>query len=53
MESLLEKYPKVYELEMWDDRLEHIPVFQSWGDSLVKSGRLKRFNINVVPADRH
>ena len=53
MESLLEKYPKVYELEMWDDRLAHIPVFQSWGDSLVKSGRLKRFNINVVPADRH
>ena len=53
MESLLEKYPKVYELEMWDDRLEHIPVFQSWGDNLVKSGRLKKFNINVVPADRH
>ena len=53
MESLLEKYPNVYELEMWDDRLEHIPVFQSWGDNLVKSGRLKKFNINVVPADRH
>lgn len=53
MESLLEKYPKVYELEMWDDRLEHIPIFQAWGDNLVKSGRLKKFNINVVPADRH
>jgi hypothetical protein len=53
MDSLLEKYPNVYELEMWDDRLEHIPIFQAWGNNLVKSGRLKSFNINVVPADRH
>lgn len=53
MESLLGKYPNVDELEMWDDRLEHIPIFQAWGDNLVKSGRLKKFNINVVPADRH
>jgi hypothetical protein len=53
MESLLGKYPDATELEMWDDRLEHIPIFQAWGDNLVKSGRLKKFNINVVPADRH
>jgi hypothetical protein len=53
MESLLEKYPNVKELEMWDDRLEHIPVFQSWGNNLVKTGRLNDFNINVVPANRH
>lgn len=53
MESLLVKYPNTKELEMWDDRLEHIPVFQSWGDNLVKIGRLKNFNINVVPANRH
>lgn len=53
MESLLDKYPNAKELEMWDDRLEHIPVFQSWGDNLVKTGRLNSFNINVVPANRH
>jgi hypothetical protein len=53
MESLLGKYTDATELEMWDDRLEHIPIFQAWGDNLVKSGRLKKFNINVVPADRH
>ena len=53
LETLLEKYPNVKDLEMWDDRLEHIPVFQSWGDKLLKSGRLNTFNINVVPANRH
>lgn len=36
-----------------DDRLEHIPIFQSWGDSQIESGRLKKFNINVVPTKRH
>lgn len=53
MSKLLEKYPKAKELELWDDRIEHIPIFQEWGDALVESGRLDSFNINVVPADRH
>ena len=53
MEQLLSKYQTVTYLEMWDDRLEHIPVFQAWGDNLIKSGRLKDFNINVVPTNRH
>ncbi len=53
MESLLEKYPTTKIVEMWDDRLEHIPIFQAWGDNLVKTGRLEDFKINVVPADRH
>jgi hypothetical protein len=53
MEQLLSKYQTVTSLEMWDDRLEHIPVFQAWGDNLIKSGRLKEFNINVVPTNRH
>jgi FMN phosphatase YigB (HAD superfamily) len=53
MEKLLEKYTSVKEIEMWDDRLEHIPVFQEWGDKMLESGRLESFYINVVPADRH
>lgn len=53
IESLLHKYPHVTEIELWDDRLEHIPVFQAFGDKLVESGRIKTFKINVVPADRH
>lgn len=53
MESLLIKYPNVKEFVMFDDRLEHIPIFQAWGDNLLKIGRLSSFKINVVPADRH
>jgi hypothetical protein len=53
MEKLLIKYPNIKEMIMFDDRLEHIPIFQTWGDNLVKTGRLDEFKINVVPADRH
>lgn len=53
MGKLLEKYPTVKSIEMWDDRIEHIPIFQAWGDNLVETGRLEDFKINVVPADRH
>jgi len=53
MESLLEKYANVNELEAWDDRKEHIPIFQEFGDKLVKAGRLTSFKINLVPAHRH
>ena len=53
MDNLLSKYPEVDELEMWDDREEHIPTFQAWGDKLVSSGRLKKFHINLVPTGRH
>jgi len=53
MEKLLNKYPSVVELEMWDDRLEHIPTFEQWGKAQCLSGRLKEFSINLVPANRH
>lgn len=53
MTKLLEKYPDVTEMECWDDRLEHIPIFEKFGEDLVKSGRLVSFKMNVVPADRH
>jgi hypothetical protein len=53
MEVLLEKYPEVVEIEIWDDRLEHIPIFEQWGKNQCLSGRLKEFSINFVPANRH
>ena len=48
MDKLLNKYPDVTELECWDDRLEHIPIFEEWGKNHCLSGRLKGFNINVI-----
>jgi hypothetical protein len=53
LDELLIKYPNVQKIEMWDDRDEHIPIFQAWGDKLVSSGRLSDFKINHVIQQRH
>jgi hypothetical protein len=52
-DQILEQNPSIKEVEVWDDREEHIPIFQAWGDEQVESGRLNKFNINVVPSTRH
>lgn len=51
--KLLKKFPEVTQVEAWDDRIEHIPIFEKFGEDLVKSGRLVSFIMNIVPADRH
>jgi hypothetical protein len=53
MTKLLEKYPDVAQIELWDDRVEHIPIFEAFFLKLVEEGRLISYNINLVPADRH
>lgn len=53
LESMLKEYPSVESVEMWDDRLTHIPIFNQWGENQLKSGRLKDFNINVVKGNHH
>ena len=52
-DQILSHHPSIREVELWDDREEHIPIFQAWGDEHVASGRLDKFNINVVPSVRH
>lgn len=53
MENILSRYESIREIHMWDDREEHIPVFQAWGDNMVKQGIIDKFDITVVPAARH
>jgi hypothetical protein len=53
MEKILKDHPSITEIELWDDRDLHIPVFQEWGDALVKSGRLTDFKINHVIGEHH
>lgn len=53
MGELLDKYPDVTEIEMWDDRVAHIPFFQAFGDKMLASGRLTKFHINLVPSTHH
>lgn len=46
LNTIISKYPTISEVEMWDDRDEHIPVFKSWGQKLESSGIT--FKINHV-----
>jgi FMN phosphatase YigB (HAD superfamily) len=53
MERLLEKYNDVTEMELWDDRLAHIPIFEDFLQKLVEGGRITNFKINVVNGSHH
>ena len=53
MTKLLEKYPDVTEIELWDDRELHIPIFEEFGAKLVKDKVITSFIVNLVPANRH
>ena len=50
---ILEKYPSIKSVEMWDDRLSHVPIFEAWGKDTCMSGRLDDFNINVIFSNHH
>jgi hypothetical protein len=49
MTELLNQYPNVKSLSMWDDRLEHIDAFKAWGNSLKGID----YNITVVDGNHH
>ena len=53
MDILLKLYPQVTEIEMWDDRVLHVPRFEAWGAAKVAEGRLKSFHVTVVPTSHH
>lgn len=48
MSKLLKEFPNIKTMTLHDDRNEHIPTFQQWGDGLVKSGRLDDFDLTHV-----
>lgn len=52
LDSLVEKYPNSA-FELWDDRIEHLPIFEDWGKRNALDGKITDFQINVVPAGRH
>lgn len=48
LNSLLKTYPTIKEIHIFDDRDEHIPTFEDWGNKLVKSSTLTDFKITHV-----
>jgi hypothetical protein len=53
MGDLLDKYPDVTEMVIWEDRVLHALLFKQFLEAQRKSGRLKKFTVTVVPPDRH
>jgi hypothetical protein len=52
LDDLIKKYPDV-EVEMWEDRLEHVSIFEQWGKEKALSGEIKDFKINVIFSGNH
>lgn len=48
MQTLINQFPEVTSLKMWDDRLEHIPAFQAWGEGLDI-----QFDIRIIEGNHH
>lgn len=46
--EILDRHKSIVDVKMWDDRTEHIKIFQDWGRQLLKSGRLESFEIEHV-----
>lgn len=53
MEMILKYNPNIREIEMWDDRTPHIPIFEAWGKNMIEQGYLDDFKINHIPGFRH
>ena len=53
MEDILKYNPNIREIELWDDRDPHIPIFQAWGDKMIEQDYLDNFKINHIPGFRH
>jgi len=51
--DILKETPTIKKLEMWDDRVEHIPVFKDLGEKLLDSGSIEDFNINYIESEHH
>lgn len=53
LERVLSENPDIVEVTLYDDRDEHIPTFENWGNELVKSGRLVAFTMHHIKGDHH
>jgi hypothetical protein len=50
--ELANRYPHCA-FELWEDRHEHIPIFENWGKDAVLAGKITDFNINVIYSGHH
>jgi len=53
IDMLLRKFNDVDEIILFDDRLEHIPIFDEFLRKKSEAKEIKKYTIIVVPSDRH
>lgn len=52
MTNLLDEFPNIVDVAIWDDRIEHADSFKEFGNNLVKIGRLENFKLHEVPSEQ-
>jgi len=53
LNRILNANPNIVDVTLYDDRDQHIPTFQTWGDELVANGRLTNFTMNHIKGEHH
>lgn len=53
MEGILDQFPLIREITMWEDREEHIIIFKEWGEAKIAKGELDKFEVVHVKSDNH
>jgi len=53
LDKLLEEFPNVKSIAMWEDRPLHVISFRNYCDDLVKCGRIQNFDIIHVQGKHH
>ena len=53
LNELLSNNTDIKDVTLFDDRTEHIPTFENWGNELVNSGELVDFTMNHIQSDHH
>lgn len=53
IKDILLQYPTIKEILLWDDRDEHIPRFEAFGEQLIKDGLIEKFNLTHVLGEHH
>ena len=52
LNNLLNRYPNIREVELWDDRTPHFETFEEWGQRLIDIGRIDSFYLNKIKSDQ-
>lgn len=53
IDGILDQFPLIREITMWEDREEHIIIFKEWGDAKIAKGELDKFEVIHVISENH